>query len=367
MRLIYVADNGFSFYKGKYYYSTPNYTHVSYMEKYFDEIVFFARKDNYDESCKIMDKGYSVYLFGKYDFFHMFKIMYKEIKKADVVIVYGLNGYLAQFIALRLRKTVIAYIGGDSKEALLISRNVKKQLLAPILAGLDKWKCSTADYVHYCAEFLFKRYPTRKEKLFCSGANIFIDEACLEKRLNRTINQPLVLGLIGYVYNYIKGIDIAIRAVALLNNDVDIELQIVGRGDTLFLEDLAKSLGVQKKIKFLGTKQMGEEMYLWLDNIDIYLQPSRSEGLPRATVEAMSRGCPVIASNVGALPELIDSEFIIRRGNHQKLAEKILKLSNDHSEMQRQSVLNFERAKDFKPEIREKKYDKFYGNIKRKV
>ena len=274
------------------------------------------------------------------------------------------NGYIAQFIAHRMKKKVIAYIGGDSKEALMVTKNIKKILIAPIIGKLDKWKCSTADYVHYCAEFLYKRYPTKKERLICSGANIIIDNNCLKNRYNRISKDLLILGLIGYTHNNIKGIDIAIRALSLVKDTLNVELQIVGRGDTSFLMQLATELGVENNVKFLGTKKAGDEIYSWLDNVDIYLQPSRSEGLPRATVEAMSRGCPVIASNAGALPELIDNEYIIKRDDYQKLACSIEKLARDPIEMKKQSYRNFEQAKEFKPEIREKKYNAFYEKIR---
>lgn len=367
MKLVYVADNGFSSNEGINYYSTPNYIHVSYMKKYFEEIVFFARRDKYDDSNRPIDNKYPVYLFEKYDFLNMSKKMIEQIKEADIVIVYGINGYIAQFIARTMGKKVIAYIGGDSKEALLITKNIKKILIAPIIGELDKWKCSTADYVHYCAEFLYKKYPTRNERLICSGANIVIDNNCLKKRYNRISKELFVLGLIGYTHNNIKGIDTAIRAVALVKKALNVELQIVGRGDTSFLMRLATELGVENNVKFLGTKKAGDEIYSWLDNVDIYLQPSRSEGLPRATVEAMSRGCPVIASDVGALPELIDNEYIIKRDDYQKLACIIEKLVHDSIEMEKQSYRNFERAKEFKPEIREKKYDAFYEKIRQEA
>ena len=48
-----------------------------------------------------------------------------------------------------------------------------------------------------------------------------------------------------------------------------------------------------------------EEIFELLDNNDIFLFPSHSEGFPNAVLEAMARGLPVIASNVGAIPEMI--------------------------------------------------------------
>ena len=55
-------------------------------------------------------------------------------------------------------------------------------------------------------------------------------------------------------------------------------------------------------VRFLGHQRMSD----WWDSIDVLCMPSRAEGLPLAALEAMSRGIPVIGSQAGALPQLID-------------------------------------------------------------
>ena len=53
------------------------------------------------------------------------------------------------------------------------------------------------------------------------------------------------------------------------------------------------------------------EVFEWLDTIDIYAQPSRQEGLPRALIEAMSRGLPAFGARTGGIPELLEPDYII--------------------------------------------------------
>ena len=55
------------------------------------------------------------------------------------------------------------------------------------------------------------------------------------------------------------------------------------------------------------------------DKIDIYIQPSDQEGLPRSLIEAMSRACPAVGSTTAGIPELLDSEFVFKRKKHLKL------------------------------------------------
>lgn len=100
--------------------------------------------------------------------------------------------------------------------------------------------------------------------------------------------------MIGSLKNNIKGIDTAIKSLSLIN--CSIELRVLGGGDTEKWRKLAEDEGVNDLVYFDGKLQSGAAVYEWLDNIDLYIQPSYQEGLPRALIEAMSRGCPSIGS-----------------------------------------------------------------------
>ena len=69
-----------------------------------------------------------------------------------------------------------------------------------------------------------------------------------------------------------------------------------------------------------------DDMSLVWPNIGLLVLPSRFEGLPMAALEAMARGIPVVAFNVGALDKLIDHEFngwLIEAGNMDKLSKQV--------------------------------------------
>ena len=84
-----------------------------------------------------------------------------------------------------------------------------------------------------------------------------------------------------------------------------------------------KNFGVENQVFFDGTLPGGQPVYDWLDDLDLYLIPSLQEGLPRALVEAMSRGCPAIGAKTGGIPELLGKDCIYGRKNYKKLAKKI--------------------------------------------
>src|SRR5690606_42058407 len=83
--------------------------------------------------------------------------------------------------------------------------------------------------------------------------------------------------------------------------------EIVGGGDQSYLRKIARKYGVADPVDFLG-RITRKEVFQWLDKIDLYIQPSKTEGLPRALIEAMSRGLPCLGTRVGGIPELLTDE-----------------------------------------------------------
>jgi len=128
---------------------------------------------------------------------------------------------------------------------------------------------------------------------------------------------------IGNLY-VVKGYDILLQALIILGKKYS--LAIIGAGDQKknYLEFIEiNQLGDQ--VTFLG-KLPNNQIKKYLDQSDIYCQPSRSEGLPSAPLEAMGCGLPVVASRVGGLPEIIIDDFngyLFENENVQDLVAKI--------------------------------------------
>lgn len=114
-------------------------------------------------------------------------------------------------------------------------------------------------------------------------------------------HKRLVVGSMGRL-NQVKGYDILIRAFAKLENK-RLRLKIAGEGEELNnLKDLTKQLGVDSRVEFVGYKT---DEFKFLDAIDVYVQPSRSEGFGIALVQAMSQNLPVVVTPAGSLKELV--------------------------------------------------------------
>lgn len=101
-----------------------------------------------------------------------------------------------------------------------------------------------------------------------------------------------------------KGVDVFLAACALLRrNGVTVSAVIAGDGpERHTLEVLCSSLGLSGHVKFLGNVDPIEPIYM---EVDLLVIPSRSEGLPNVLLEALRADLPVVATNVGAVPEVI--------------------------------------------------------------
>ena len=130
------------------------------------------------------------------------------------------------------------------------------------------------------------------------------------------------------------------------------------------MESLARDLSVERNVSFLGQLGFGEPVRDFLDSIDLFVMPSRAEGLPRALVEAMARGCPCIGSNVGGIPELLAAEDIVPPNDPEALARKIMEVTADPQRMKTMSARNLARARQFDPEALREMRRAFYQYVR---
>jgi len=106
-------------------------------------------------------------------------------------------------------------------------------------------------------------------------------------------------------------------------------LLIMGDGPELpGLETLSRSLGIRHDCVFMPA---GTAVAEWLNEIDIFVLPSRSEALSNSLMEAMACGCAVVASRVGGNPELVTHAaqgLLFHPGNVAELADHLTALAS---------------------------------------
>jgi len=245
------------------------------------------------------------------------------------------------------------------------------KLVAPYMEFQTRHIIKNAKYVYFVTSlFLQKRYPTKAKKIACSNVVIeSIDENILIKRKEKIksslYNKKLVLGTAASLDTRYKGQEFVIKAMRILKKQgYEIEYRLAGghnwNSKNKFLENCAKNYGVADSVIFEGNLDKNQ-MFQFYDSLDVYIQPSKQEGLPRAVIEAMSRGCPVLGSDLAGIPELIQKDCLFKKGNVNSIVKAIKQLYS--CDLQEIAEMNFEKSKEFKTEILEERRRLFYQDF----
>lgn len=129
-----------------------------------------------------------------------------------------------------------------------------------------------------------------------------------------------------------KGVDVLLRAFgALLHRFPDTTLLIAGDGQQrLYLERLARFLGLRQQVRFLGWQSRDELPGLYRAAA-VTAVPSLYEPFGLVALEAMASGSPVVVSRIGGLTEIVDdaSGFTVEPGDHLDLATRLAALLSD--------------------------------------
>jgi len=137
-------------------------------------------------------------------------------------------------------------------------------------------------------------------------------------------NGEPVIGTVGRLVP-IKGHEYMIRAFALLMNEYD-NLWLILVGDGFlghYLKTLCKELEIKEKVVFAGWRSNVPD---FLSLFDIFVFPSLNEGMGRVLVEAMAAGKPIVASNVGGIPDMVkdgQNGLLVPVANVKALAKSI--------------------------------------------
>jgi glycosyltransferase involved in cell wall biosynthesis len=167
------------------------------------------------------------------------------------------------------------------------------------------------------------------------------------------VSDPPRLICVGTLAQMYKGVDVLLRAIARCAREgFQLSLLVVGDGQYRpELEQLAATLGLEDCVHFAGQLPAGPAVRDAMDAADLFVMPSRQEGLPRAMVEAMARALPCIGSNVGGIPELLSRDSLVPVGDDAALARTIMGLLRDPKRMARMSAENLARAHEFREEF----------------
>lgn len=212
------------------------------------------------------------------------------------------------------------------------------------------------------------RYPVREGVFQIGVSDVKVNAATVPITYHILPIKPSVFKLIsvGSLEQMYKAPDVVLKAVKLLRGR-GINCELTWLGDGRFrnvMIALAGNLGITSQVHFVGNVS-SQEVLRYLSDSDLFLLVSRTEGLPRALVEAMAMGLPCIGSNVGGIPELLEESVIVEKGRESDLADKIELMYRDIAFTNQQAERNFEEAKNYYDEVLDKKRVLFFEELKR--
>lgn len=175
----------------------------------------------------------------------------------------------------------------------------------------------------------------------------------------------ILIGHAGALVDRDKAQSVLIDAFRVISNDrSNVRLLIMGEGsDRAALEQQARGLN----ISFLGHI---ENIHQYLATLDCFVLPSRHEGLGSVLLDVMKARVPIVASNVGGIPDIIRSEhtgLLIDPNNALSLADAIVRLLDDDNLSRNLAETAFQEVEDYSPRLMAMKYIDIYRQVANKA
>ncbi|BBB90121.1 MAG TPA: glycosyltransferase family 4 protein [Methylomusa anaerophila] len=298
------------------------------------------------------------------------------LEKTDCAIIRlpSIIGLIACHEAIKMKKPWAVEVVGCTWDTYWNHGTIAGKIVAPVMYLLNRHYIKKASHAIYVSEqFLQERYPAQGIQAGCSDVVLAeVSPDVLKARLDKIEqgfnNRPIKFGLVGSLNIAYKGHETAIKALAAVKTKIPpFKLRFLGGGSGEKWQALAAKCGIADNVEFCGTLPSGEPVLNWMDDTDIYLIPSLQEGLPRALVEAMSRGCPALGARTGGIPELLPEECIHNRKDWEKLGKDIIRLVNDPDKLKQYATENFNTAKKYTNNLLDKRRSSFWMDFRQYV
>ncbi|MBR3116901.1 MAG: glycosyltransferase [Bacilli bacterium] len=296
------------------------------------------------------------------------KEMDEIVKNSDNLIIRlpSVLGLIACKSAIKYNKKYIIEMVACAWDGYMNHARFGGKLIAPIMYIKTKSAIKKAPNVIYVTnKFLQKRYPNKNNNIGCTDTLIIDKNEKYEKnrikQLDKCNIKKMNIVTVASVQLKYKGQEYVMKAIKELKNEgYNLNYYLIGGGDNNRLIKFVDKYDLKDNVHFLGSKSHNEVFEL-LGKMHLYIQPSLQEGLPRAVVEAMSLGLPIIGSNAGGIPEIIEEKCIFKKKNVKQLKNRVINLKNQ--DLIDQSIRNFYYSKQFTPKKIDRIRKEFYSNV----
>lgn len=385
-KLLISCDDYIFFYKGKYYYKNREW--YNFYHRYlrvFEEIRIVNRvikEENLKEGRVLIDdpkvEVYPVPVFhGPKEYvtkyFSVGRALNNAVKGCDAAIL-RLPSTVAQRVSKSVIKAGIPYaceVVFNAKDGQDSSSGIVERLLWSVIDRRMKRTCLSAEGVSCVTEYqLQKRYFSQKPGYFESHySSLELPAAFFTSERTFPEQEPLT---IAHVSNQIKlygrkGESVVLKAISILKQQgVVVNIQFAGDdwdNSSKAIYDFAEANGIREQVSCVGYLNR-EQLERFLENADLFVLPTRAEGLPRVIIEAMAKGLPVITTPVSGNPELVSEHLLVDYDDEVTLSERIKELIKDERLYESVSKENYERSKKYEASVLEQRRDAFYGELK---
>jgi glycosyltransferase involved in cell wall biosynthesis len=242
---------------------------------------------------------------------------------------------LLEKLASCLTDKIVALTNGE-KEDYIAYKVARKEKLVVISSGVDLNR--------------LKEPSSEEKKNFKKGLGIS--------------ENSLVIGTVGRLVP-VKGPEFLVEAAQwIISRNPDTFFMFTGDGDLRpMLEKRALDLGIKDNIIFLGWR---DDVTKIISAYDVFVLPSLNEGMGRVLVEAMSLGKPIVASNIGGIPDLVShgkNGFLVPPKNPKELAKYIQILLNNKEMREKMGLAGKRMAMNFSAKIMLKKISDLYEEL----
>lgn len=196
--------------------------------------------------------------------------------------------------------------------------------------------------------------------------NINISKKEVRKKLGLSNDNNIILFL-GHLSPH-KGPEILLESLPLILKEIpQTEIIFIGKGILKEkLQNKAKKLQIEKKIKFLGEIWDNSTKSLYFRASDVFVLPSLSESFGIVNLEAMAFGIPIVASNVGGVPDLIQNDvngYLFPPNDIKRLSELLIYTLKNKNKVEKMAKRNISKVKDYSWEKIAKKTELIYEEL----
>ncbi|MCX8178928.1 MAG: GT4 family glycosyltransferase PelF [Candidatus Aenigmarchaeota archaeon] len=310
--------------------------------------------------------------------FFSWKVYFKLIfmKNKENFIIHALNPWSYFFIPkIKKVKFVLTEHNIISKQINMaygssILDKILRYIFYIFFSFWERHLCQTADKIIAVSKstkndlMRFYNIPNKKIEVIYNGIN-FKNFSPVKIRFNKKRRNLLFVGRIVPR----KGLEYLVETIFLIKKEIsDIKLYIVGKGENDYLiklKKMIKKMNLEKNIKFLGFIE-DKKLNKVYSMTDIFVFPSLVEGFGLVLLEAMTKGKPIVATNIGGVNEVIINGrdgILVEPKKPKKMAEAIIKLINDDKLYNKFSQNAIKSVKNFSWKKSAKKVYEIYNHL----